>query len=407
MKLQIYPLLIMAVMLAGNMNNAHAQECRYEIIRWQETFGTGNAAAKLVAGRTNYYYNSGTLNDGDYKLSNSSQGRPEWHNSPDHTGNINGRMMITNASYTPGEFYRDTVTELIANATYNVYLFVMNVNTVGTCSPNPILPRLQFVVESFNHDGSFTPLTAINTEDIPQTQAPTWLKVGGFFNLPVGTTAIRYRIINNATGGCGNDLAIDDITFSQCEVQSLPVVGMELQAKQNGSAVELKWSTQQEINTDKFILQKSTDGKIWNSTYSVNAAGTSSTTLYYTTKDYNPYNPETYYRLIQMDKDGKFTHSNTARIKINSMTTTTTIMAHPNPFLSVITLEVSVPEDKHGIVRLFDINGRIVKMISWNLKRGLNVTRLNNLEQLHDGVYILDVVDPAGQVLHKTKVVKG
>jgi len=82
------------------------------------------------------------------------------------------------------------------------------------------------------------------------------------------------------------------------------------------------------------------------------------------------------------------------------------LTARPNPFINSLTVEINSPADQHGIVRLIDGTGKIIKMISWNLKRGLNITTLNNLKGLADGLYFLDVVDGDGNVLHKTKLVK-
>ncbi|TAH03969.1 MAG: hypothetical protein EAZ16_06625, partial [Sphingobacteriales bacterium] len=108
-----------------------AQVCSgNETIRFKETFGTGNGDASLPAGRTTYnYVSTNYLEDGQYKLNKSTQGRPEWHNTTDHTGDNRGRMMVINASHAAGEFYRDTVSNLSANKMNNVYLYIMNVNT--------------------------------------------------------------------------------------------------------------------------------------------------------------------------------------------------------------------------------------------------------------------------------------
>jgi hypothetical protein len=85
---------------------------------------------------------------------------------------------------------------------------------------------------------------------------------------------------------------------------------------------------------------------------------------------------------------------------------TTKIVAHPNPFLSAITLEVTAQQDKHGIVRMFDMNGRIIKMISWYFKKGVNVTKIADLDRLGNGTYVLDVINEQGEILQKTKVEK-
>lgn len=216
----IYTLVLLLALIDG----ISAQTCGGEIVRFRETFGTGTARAPLATGRTNYNYNgTGSLNDGDYTLYRSTQAKPEWHNATDHTGDLNGRMMVTNASYAPGEFYRDTVYGVSSVSTYNIYFYAMNVNTVGTCAPNPILPGLQVIVESYNFDGTFTEIYTLSSPLLPQTNSPTWVLISGQFYLPTACTAVRYRIINNSTGGCGNDLAIDDITFSQCNPTLLPI----------------------------------------------------------------------------------------------------------------------------------------------------------------------------------------
>ena len=184
-------ILLLTALMASH-EAARAQACAGEVIQFRETFGSGTTSAALAGGRTNYNYNGATsLADGDYELSNSTQSKPEWHNAPDHTGNTNGRMMVTNASYTPGEFYRDTVYGLSSTSTYTVYLYAMNVNTPGTCSPNPILPRLQLIVESYNADGSFTQLSSMVSADIPQSATPTWVMISGTIYLPVSVTAVR------------------------------------------------------------------------------------------------------------------------------------------------------------------------------------------------------------------------
>jgi hypothetical protein len=84
----------------------------------------------------------------------------------------------------------------------------------------------------------------------------------------------------------------------------------------------------------------------------------------------------------------------------------TQIMAHPNPFLSCITLEIETANPGSSIVYLFDADGKIVKMLSWQLKKGMNITRLNDLDKLINGIYFLDVIDELGQVMHSLKVIK-
>jgi hypothetical protein len=84
----------------------------------------------------------------------------------------------------------------------------------------------------------------------------------------------------------------------------------------------------------------------------------------------------------------------------------TQFMAHPNPFLSCITLEIATKEDGYSIIYLFDGDGKIVKMLTWELKKGINMTRLTDLDKLLNGLYFLDVLNEDGKIMHQLKVVK-
>ena len=73
-----------------------------------EDFGTGTGNNPLPNGTTTYNYANGFPNDGFYTVANGSFGNPfDWHEVFDHTpGDTNGKFLMVNADFTPGEFYR-------------------------------------------------------------------------------------------------------------------------------------------------------------------------------------------------------------------------------------------------------------------------------------------------------------
>jgi hypothetical protein len=392
--------------LAISINGLKAQTCNSEVIQFRETFGTGTGNAALPAGRTNYSYNGSTaLADGDYKLNMSSQGKPEWHNGADHTGDVNGRMMVTNASFTPGEFYRDTVYGLSSTSNYAVYLYAMNVNTVGTCSPNPILPRLQLVIESYNSDGTFTELNSIISQDLPQTASPTWVMITGIVYLPINVTAVRYRIINNATGGCGNDIAIDDITFSQCAPQILPLSGLNLKAYRESSGVSLNWSAHNEVDNERFNVEKSADGRNWTLMTSVLSKGNNTAIQNYEVKDAATVNGPVYYRVAAKSRSGSLVYSNV--IFISPSTNNLKLTAYPNPFADNIDIQLSLTENKPGsFIRFFDMRGKLMKTVSCNLHAGTNVLHTDGLGSFGAGLYFVDIIDRDRRTICTTRMLK-
>src|SRR5882672_4732356 len=74
--------------------------CANSTVLFSETFGTGTTATSnpdvLPSGLT--YQATGSLaSEGVYRVINSTQQKPEWHVSEDHTpGDISGKMLVVN-----------------------------------------------------------------------------------------------------------------------------------------------------------------------------------------------------------------------------------------------------------------------------------------------------------------------
>jgi hypothetical protein len=75
----------------------------------------------------------------------------------------------------------------------------------------------------------------------------------------------------------------------------------------NGEAmtdqVQLSWATASELNFDYFLVEKSTDGKIFNELGTVTGHGTSTVKNSYSLDDRDPHIGRTYYRLTEVDMD--------------------------------------------------------------------------------------------------------
>lgn len=84
----------------------------------------------------------------------------------------------------------------------------------------------------------------------------------------------------------------------------------------------------------------------------------------------------------------------------------TKVLIRPNAFFTAITLDVASEQSRHTIVRMYNLEGRIVKMFSWFLVRGTNVTSINEINSLLEGTYYLDMIDNEGNLLYSTNVTK-
>lgn len=189
-----------------------------------QDFGSGaNPGAPLAAGITNMTYTTNNCpDDGYYTISNSISGtgncHPDtWHNVfTDHTGNPNGYMMIVNASEQPSVFFTQTANGLCPNTTYEFSSYILNLITLAASQSTfggPVSePDITFTIQTT--DGQI--LATSNTGTIPPTADVTWYKYGTYFTTPANVTDVIVKMTNNAPGGNGNDLILDDITFRAC-----------------------------------------------------------------------------------------------------------------------------------------------------------------------------------------------
>lgn len=180
-----------------------------------ETFGTGVGQSPLPAGTTTYAYSNGAdPDDGFYTVSNTTN-YFDWFVIQDHTFNdINGKMLVINSDINSGEFYKTTINGLCENTSYEFSSWLINLTpSSGFCGPGAIPINVSFEI----WDNSDTNLLASGaTGNIGSTSSPLWRQYGLVFQTLPGQTSVILKMKNNGVGGCGNDLAIDDIVFKTC-----------------------------------------------------------------------------------------------------------------------------------------------------------------------------------------------
>ncbi|AWG21595.1 hypothetical protein FFWV33_08645 [Flavobacterium faecale] len=190
-----------------------------------ETFGAGTNRVQInttYAATTTYCFqdattpticegsgNSVDLNDGKYTVGPSAQiaswASNIWWLGGDHTGDVNGRMAIFNASYNPGIFYTAEITGALPNIPITYSFWVLNLDR--STASGRIKPNINVTFIDFNDNV----LATINSGDIQNDD--TWHRFTANLNLP--TNAFKVVFTNNNVGGLGNDLALDDIVITQ------------------------------------------------------------------------------------------------------------------------------------------------------------------------------------------------
>ncbi|WP_298151811.1 choice-of-anchor D domain-containing protein [Flavobacterium sp.] len=189
-----------------------------------ETFGTGTARTTIDANNadagTTYTYGTTSLDDGQYTVFNSAQittwASEYWYRGADHTGDTNGKMAMFNANFTPEKFYTNTISGVTPNVEVTFSFYAINLDrSDATDVANRIRPNVRVEIRKVSDN---TLITSLSTGNIPPSPSGTatasdWTRYPLTFT--TSETEFKVTFINNAPGGLGNDIAIDDITVSQ------------------------------------------------------------------------------------------------------------------------------------------------------------------------------------------------
>lgn len=195
-------------------------------------FTFGVKSSQLPPSVTSFAYAGGCPDKGKYSVSNFLFGCGDhtWFMLVgDHTHDQDGSYMVVNAESTPGIVYTDTIHNLCGNTTYQFAAWITNVMQTISCSGSPVLPNINFKVETL----SGAVLVSNGTGNIPVTVDKIWKQYGVSFVTPANISDVKITIQTNPAYGCGSAFAIDDITFAMCG----PVIKAKLDT--NGDTINV------------------------------------------------------------------------------------------------------------------------------------------------------------------------
>jgi len=162
----------------------------------------------------------------------------------------------------------------------------------------------------------------------------------------------------------------------------LPVTLIEFTAKPENKTAFLNWETTQETNSERFVIEHSTDSKKWKIVGELSAKGESRELQRYSYTHQKPSVGENYYRLKMVDKDGTFAYSRIQNLKFNFDQNT---FLYPNPVSEKLHLSL----DEVGTVSriyILDSSGKQVLQQVGNAIDGISV------KSMRPGLYILKIV---------------
>jgi hypothetical protein len=220
-------------------------------------------------------------------------------------------------------------------------------------------------------------------------------KLGSSFQ--VGSTNIQ-------SAGGSTDFFVAKFGSASCSNTIVPLTLTAFSALLvNNSQVQCQWQTAQEINTSAFIIERSADGHNFATIAAVAAAGNSNLQHSYTFTDLSPFsnnsplatNNRIFYRLKMLDKDGRFTYSQIAKV---SLTSNPFIQLYPNPVKAFTNIAYNCKAG--SVVEVYNMLG--LRLLSLPIA-GRSGTLQINTSGLASGTYNV-VIKSSGVISAKTKM---
>jgi PQQ-dependent dehydrogenase (s-GDH family) len=324
--------------------------------------------------------------------------------------NVNGFQIGQNTNPDEDAFcsatptYKDPILTMWTETAANMAALYAN----GTSStwPTVAISSIDFygqnVIPNWNESILITPLKQNKVYRIKPNAAGT-----GLMTLPNGQDTITYfrgdggriRRVRIHPGGLKFYVARDAGTIMEYTYTgiTLPTRFVRFEGKLVSSGVaELTWNAATDMQHDYFELERSFDANNFVSLGQVNSAP-------YRFLDHSLRAGNNYYRVRQVDKDGKVNFSNTIRIVYDPSRAVITF--YPNPVSDFLSIRISSIQKTHLRIIVSDIDGKIVYRRLDNYDPGTTDRKIE-MGKFSPQVYILQIMDRNNEVLMTEKIIK-
>ena len=200
---------------------------------------------------------------------------------------------------------------------------------------------------------------------------------------------LRQGTVGNKVG-----VTVDGIRVGTTWSGTIPVELVDFKAQKANSSVKLIWSTATELNNAYYEIERSENGKSFEKIGEISGYGNSQVARSYSFIDEKPSNTVNYYRLRQVDFDGKATVSKTVSVDFGK---NTTAKIYP----SVVKENLNIDFNTNlGSTELFIVNslGQVLKSQKLsNTEGGYSL----NVSDIPNGFYLINIVSKSGNMTQR------
>ena len=174
----------------------------------------------------------------------------------------------------------------------------------------------------------------------------------------LGATGLKF----NVTAQPYRDLLVNTKGWTISDGGVLPVTLTAFRTTADANKVNISWQTASETNNSHFIIEKSTDGVDFTLLTRAEAKGNGNGANY-SVYDYSPAHAANYYRLLQVDHDGKTSNHGVQAINFSVGKALSTVKVFPNPAVNAGTTKVSFPANTYHRAELTASSGKILSAL--------------------------------------------
>lgn len=208
------------------------------------------------------------------------------------------------------------------------------------------------------------------------------------------STTFTYRVCDKGSSPLCSDDAKVTINFPRSALVPMSLVDFSGIYKTDGK-IEISWATNFEQNSDRFEIERSFDGATWEKTGTLKAHGISSIKKSYNFTDNAGRNTaskkDLYYRLVQVDLDGRESHSRILVVRVYNTKSLKTVSVTPNPAVNDIGVSLQLNERSFIVMKIINNNGKEIARRSMHLSEGSNIYVFDGTSRLTPGMYFLEV----------------
>jgi len=283
---------------------------------------------------------------------------------------------------------------------------------LGSLTSYAITPKLDFGVSTItfkNAKAGNNPPTTGKSLDVYKSSnnGTSWTLVG---NYPSPSTACTDVVvtINDASvnkikfqNATTSDQDLDNVTIVSQTSFTAPVKFGGISATETNGFVKLSFGVLSEINTSKFVIERSNNAIEFAEAGSLTANNSEK----YNWVDNNVVNGVAYYRIKAVDKDGSFMYSNIAKVTVGKKNTE--IVVNPNPVKGGGLMNLQLNNFNKGTysVRLLSNAGQQLMNTTVTTTGGSQIESIAMPPSIKAGIYQLQVVG-TNVSLTKTVVVQ-